>query len=175
MTKLIAPFATGPTPNYWITDVNSDLSRIGALWNKVAGDDNYPPPPYTPGGVNQFLSWTIPANSMVEGMAYTVAGVPGLVGTGGNYTLDLRMDPNDVDANVNMSFLVYRFNAAGFVQANSLPSTEQVSTAAAILNLTISSPDLGAWAEGDRLGIGIRARNTAAHGRTRVVQALLGQ
>jgi hypothetical protein len=133
-------------------NTTSDLSVSGSLFNHSLLSDTA-----TLATIN---SGSLAAEAEVSGYAWTDTGVPGTDGDTGDYTVEWNITTGEAD--ISISVQLARVNSSGVVQNESSLSSEQVATAG-IKTFSFTNVNLGTWAEGDRLRVRYRIRNTRTH------------
>lgn len=98
--------------------------------------------------------------------AFTRAGVPGISGATGNYTVEVNV--TSANSNIFLAIQIHRVNSSGTIQTSGGTTAEQQLSTTGVKNFSLTSQNLGTWASGDRLRVDYRFRSAAAHGNNSV-------
>jgi hypothetical protein len=104
------------------------------------------------------ISFSVNTNTTETSFAWTPAGLPGLLGITGSYTV--RVVVSTANNNGRLAISLSRVNSAGVVQTTSTATAEQ-TTSAGTLTFSLGSVNLGTWAAGDRLRVNYVFRNAS--------------
>jgi hypothetical protein len=108
---------------------------------------------------------TVAAGATETSFAFTPPGIPGRDGSNGPVTASLTVGGFSGTGAIFARIVLARVNAAGVVQGTSALPAEQQMNSGGIKNFALSAANmasLGTWADGDRLRVEYRLRNSDA-------------
>ena len=130
---------------HFLSSTNSDLTG-GADWNKYVR--------YNTSGAASTIAASIAQNAIEVQRAFTEPLHPGTkASVTGDYTVRVKVTVGN--ANANIAITLHRINSAGTIQASSTTTANQAASAGT-KTFTLTSVNLGTFAETDRLRVDYR-------------------
>ena len=135
---------------HFLSSTNSDLTG-GADWNKYVR--------YNTSGAASTIAASIAQNAIEVQRAFTEPLHPGTkASVTGDYTVKVKVTTGNTNANIAIT--LHRVNSAGTIQASSSTTANQ-SASAGTKTFTLTSVNLGTFAETDRLLVSYRMTGIA--------------
>jgi len=130
---------------HFLSSTNSDLTG-GSDWNKYVR--------YNTSGAASTISASIAQGAIEVQRAFTEPLHPGTkASVTGDYTVRVKVTVGNVNANIAIT--LHRVNSAGTIQASSSTTANQAASAGT-KTFTLTSVNLGTFAETDRLRVDYR-------------------